>query len=1316
MSVAEQAPQLERKVEDVTPCASPRSVASSRTQKSPSSGSANSWSTVSAPGGDMRPAPIDTSAPQDGGVPSVANSTLPSALDTSSSTAMDSAFSDQATVIMDHSSLTDRRHSQALIPYEELGRHFHGFHHRPDFLSPHQSPGRKGEAPTRGCSPDSFVESPQPHPITIPPQNSPVTLTRIRSCSSHSRSSTSRRPRCILIGSDSEGQSPRRGRSRSPRGLGHVAGYPPGYAYISGGPPSADPSPIMHPMDTYPQLPPSPIWSPTSPPSAPRVIVPLSGDLSMFSRPVASPTQVALPTPSMSEDYNWSPSSLLRRRGTKSSREGSTASRSTLSALSEVQDFHRLSPRGPRSPFMAARVPLPASIQPSPRRSEPPLSVLGSDAAAHVPLPESHQPSPRRETLHSPSHVRLPPSLPESQHPTPSCVALPPSGLASPTSMSRYSSEHGSSLGYSPYSGVESYRRPASEQGSWSDISVRMGAQGKSEWDAQSQSRYSAEPASPGLKGGVAFPTTSTPSDTPLLPEPPLPVLLPANAQDVPERRAHHSSGLCSQDLPSRSLPVPPVAAALGRSPDTSPSQYSQPPFSHASTRSRSPSCGMRSPSPETPSTTSSEKPWEIDCDAFNPFGFIVAREDFSHPRPAPSPAQSHLDSWRESTRHCDIPEEGGPVSVPMTPSTSSGSRKSSRRTLSPDYAPSSRRSSALAHASHVSQAGSRRSASHLTSPKDERQSRKASSPSTIPPSPVSLSSGRSVKSASTTKSRRSDKSSRHSKDVSRDERSSQVSGASRSEPPRVDIASARAIADAIARANAKAHADATAHAHIVAHTQAAAQVGAAVASDAVNVNAEPVTAISLPSPRSPHRARALREQVPFGTRIPDVPYTPPISPYYLGSPLSKVAAPKEPSPSRVSDISSRSSRPAKASHKSSVAGSPLASSRAPAAVPTPSRAPLSPISQAPSQASSRSRGHGSHTPRARLEDRRLLSPSRSPLRSSVAPRPLPIEVDSSDSNSSRSSRSIPPPCPLPSPPAESSPPHSCSRSVYHGYGIGPAVVSPNPEHRGRGSRGSHGGSEGRRPRSRSVHNRWDTWPRAPSPYRHMRSPSRTPIYRRPRLSASPSRSTCTTHSRSSRAGRPREDSCQRSSTFYFTDGTLYVKVESIIYRIYKHFFERSSPVWRDMLRERRTGRTESDPLVLKDIKAADFDQILCLIYPDFVTTGPTTAEQWIGILELVMLWKVDVLRSLAISSLEPLALTVDKLVLGERYGIEGWAKAAYKDLCLRRAPLSKEEGRKLGVDAVVRINEMKYAMMENLGNLVDGEKLAGVVEGVMKE
>ncbi|KAL1659248.1 hypothetical protein GGF50DRAFT_65650 [Schizophyllum commune] len=1437
MSAAEQTPQLpQRNVSDVTPCGSPRSVASSKTTKSPSSGSANSWSTVSAPGGDMRLAPIDTSAPQDGGVPSVANSTLPSALDTASSTAMDSTFDDQSTITF---SPAERRHSQVLIPSEDFERHFHGSHHRPDFLATHHS---KGEASTRGCSPDSFVESPQPHPMTIPPQNSPITLTRIRSCSSHSRSSASRRPRCILLGSESEAASPRRGRNRSPRPLNHVAGYPPGYAYLGGGPPSADPSPILHPMDTYPQLPPSPIWSPTSPPSAPRVIVPLSGELSMYDRTPLSPAQVALPTPSMSENYSWSPSTLLRRHGTKSSREGSTASRSTLSALSEVQDFHRLSPRGPRSPFLAAKVPLPASLQPSPRHPQQPLSVVGSEIAARVPLPQSQQTSPHRErdTLPSPAQVELPPSLPESQRPTPSRVALPASALASPGSVSRYSSAHSSSLGYSPYSHVDSHhssrsdrgsrssRDSHSDRGSWSDIGD--GARRDFEFDAQSLSKYSHESATPS-RSPVQFPAVSTRSPSISSSMPPLPAPVLANVNATPASRAHRSSGVHPQDVPSRNLPVPPVPPLPATHPlsvATSSSHYSQEPSPQvqhpacspissvgsltSSRRKRSPSPAYspspaRSPSPAPSIPRPPRRQWERDDDDFlAPFGF-AGRPKESTPASVAHPGTSYLEAWRKAAQPCDDPGPG--VVIPMNPSSHSS-------LLNPmsDHAPCPERvqhspRSSVAVESSGHDIDERRAESHRSSPRRQPHdtppihpatSRQASTrhssgvPSTImssperrlstwwashrpprtrspspdrpsteyPPSPVLVPQDRSLRSPASTRrtDRHSARDDRHSTTSDRrsiqddrrsvkndgvrsqddrysakdDRRSTKGDGArsqggkssrhsttSRAEPPRVDIPSARAVAEAAVRANAAAHAEAIARTHLTTHAQAVAHADIAAA-----IVAEPVTAISLPSPRLDAEAEMHRGQL-----APDVQYSPLISSCYMGSPATQART----SPQRIVVPTSHPSLSNRAREQSS----PVVHDGAPASqvilrgpsVASSSRERSSrgstrrmPASPAPGSPMSRHSGSESSVSTPSAHPDSVFAPQSCPAPSQ---RPPFIVVQSSERSESSRGNSTPqqtiyvprlfgPVAAGTVTNTESSRPRSCSRSAYRGrQAHGPAEDDVD-----RGSPPSHAHS--RRARSPSVHDRWNPHnpyiPRRPVVVTRSscsRSRSRSPIYHRRRISPSPSRSTRSGLD-APRAHPPRSVDVHHSPNFYFTDGTLYVKVETVMYRIYKHFFRKASPVWKEMLRGHRIGRTESEPLVLNDAKADDFDQLLSLVYPDFVRSGPTTAEQWTGVLELVMQWKIDVLRKLVVDKLAPLASSVDKLVLGEKYGIEGWAKEAYKDLCLRRAPLSKEEGRRLGVDAVVRINEMKYALMENLGALVDGEKLAGVVEGVMKD
>lgn len=72
--------------------------------------------------------------------------------------------------------------------------------------------------------------------------------------------------------------------------------------------------------------------------------------------------------------------------------------------------------------------------------------------------------------------------------------------------------------------------------------------------------------------------------------------------------------------------------------------------------------------------------------------------------------------------------------------------------------------------------------------------------------------------------------------------------------------------------------------------------------------------------------------------------------------------------------------------------------------------------------------------------------------------------------------------------------------------------------------------------------------------------------------------------------------------------------------------------------------------------------------------------------MHLADLWGFQSIRALAIKHLVPIASDIDKIVLGKRYAIGGWLVGAYTAVCKRVAPLTEEEGARLGVQDVVRI------------------------------
>ncbi|KZP25146.1 hypothetical protein FIBSPDRAFT_687255, partial [Athelia psychrophila] len=116
-------------------------------------------------------------------------------------------------------------------------------------------------------------------------------------------------------------------------------------------------------------------------------------------------------------------------------------------------------------------------------------------------------------------------------------------------------------------------------------------------------------------------------------------------------------------------------------------------------------------------------------------------------------------------------------------------------------------------------------------------------------------------------------------------------------------------------------------------------------------------------------------------------------------------------------------------------------------------------------------------------------------------------------------------------------------------------------------------------------------------------------------------------------------------------------------------------------------GLSKREPMVLADISTRDLDLFLSILYPlSFGLYSVSTVDEWSSILHLADKWSFESVRALAITQLAPIASPIDKIVLGRRYGVNEWLSGAYGAVCVQPAALTLDEGRRLGVDDVIRI------------------------------
>ncbi|KAF7969623.1 hypothetical protein HWV62_26799 [Athelia sp. TMB] len=151
----------------------------------------------------------------------------------------------------------------------------------------------------------------------------------------------------------------------------------------------------------------------------------------------------------------------------------------------------------------------------------------------------------------------------------------------------------------------------------------------------------------------------------------------------------------------------------------------------------------------------------------------------------------------------------------------------------------------------------------------------------------------------------------------------------------------------------------------------------------------------------------------------------------------------------------------------------------------------------------------------------------------------------------------------------------------------------------------------------------------------------------------------------------------------------IYFLIDGVLYVMDRYFFDRDSSSFFGQ------GLTQQEPMVLADITTRNFDLFLSILYPRmFGAYGASTIEEWSSILHLADKWNFESIRSLSIAQLVPISSPIDKIVIGKQYGFDDWLPNAYQMVCTRLDALTLEEGRRLGVDDVIRIHTIRQQLI----------------------
>nr|GAT51507.1 predicted protein [Mycena chlorophos] len=179
-----------------------------------------------------------------------------------------------------------------------------------------------------------------------------------------------------------------------------------------------------------------------------------------------------------------------------------------------------------------------------------------------------------------------------------------------------------------------------------------------------------------------------------------------------------------------------------------------------------------------------------------------------------------------------------------------------------------------------------------------------------------------------------------------------------------------------------------------------------------------------------------------------------------------------------------------------------------------------------------------------------------------------------------------------------------------------------------------------------------------------------------------------------------------RHPRFWFEDGNLSFSVEGYQYNVHRYLFP------------------DFDASFYQNHPKDALDRFLSVLYPnDYLSHECKTTSEWTSVLEIAHPRHPKVARlaihQLSSSSGELSLSPVEKLRLAQKCGIDAWIPPAFHQLVLRTLrgePLDVEEGRKVGVDVVVRIGMVVNAVMRDLVAYLDEGKVGALVERQVAE
>ncbi|KAG6382000.1 hypothetical protein JVT61DRAFT_631 [Boletus reticuloceps] len=164
----------------------------------------------------------------------------------------------------------------------------------------------------------------------------------------------------------------------------------------------------------------------------------------------------------------------------------------------------------------------------------------------------------------------------------------------------------------------------------------------------------------------------------------------------------------------------------------------------------------------------------------------------------------------------------------------------------------------------------------------------------------------------------------------------------------------------------------------------------------------------------------------------------------------------------------------------------------------------------------------------------------------------------------------------------------------------------------------------------------------------------------------------------------------RRHEEYYFRGGDVCFQVENTLFRLHRHFFQRESAHFHNLLGSSREGDDgpEDNRFIIRDVKSDEFADLVWVWYNPRYSYEKQSKEKWLTILRLATLWGFREIKNLAIRQLEKMQLEpIEKITTYKQYAVDGkLLLPSYFTLCTSPTLPSPEEGNILTMDTVLRL------------------------------